>query len=230
MLSVDRKRPNRIRKSRLAAARALNGFWYADIGYPIAGAFFFCMGLLIFATASLNPVPWWRTSLTAAVGLGTAIGFFLALHGDTIFASYVLWHSDSASFPGSMMTFSQGFLGIAAGVLLVMLAALELRHRILNPGPGRRDLSKATTISSDPASAQSDAALNRGPSYLRWVLVPTLAIGVVLLVLAGVCMYAFSPPTGTVNPGEWPHLQNPRGDSQNCRSSASCGRRQRSCS
>ena len=122
----------------------LIGIWYADIGYPIAGAVFLCIGLLIFATASLKPIPLWRPMLTAAIGLGTAIGFFLALHGDTIYSSFSLLRSGTAPYLASTTTFHQGFLGIAAGVFLLMLAAAEVRHRILNPGPRRKERSKST--------------------------------------------------------------------------------------
>jgi hypothetical protein len=175
----------------------LNGIWYADVGYPIAGVFFLCLGLLIFATASLVPVPLWRSMLSAAVGLGAAIGFFLALHGDTIFSSYVLWRSGSAPFPGSMATFQQGFLGIAAGVLLVMLAAVELRHGILNPGPGRRDRPKASE--GEPPTASKPVCLQ--PSYLRTVVVPVLVMVGILAVLFGL-LVAFMPEREPVSLAE----------------------------
>jgi hypothetical protein len=51
--------------------------WYAHLWYPIAGALFLCLGILLFATETLDPVPMWRSITAIVVGLGIAAGFGL---------------------------------------------------------------------------------------------------------------------------------------------------------
>ena len=76
----------------------------------------------------------------ALTGIGTAIGFVMALHGDNVFSSYGIWSSGPVAFNvGEDWTFHQGFIGIAAGVFLIALAAAEVRYRSVNLIP-RRDV------------------------------------------------------------------------------------------
>src|SRR5262249_3351452 len=59
--------------------------WYANLWYPIAGALFLCLGILVFATSPLVPAPWWRSILLIVAGLGIAAGFGLDLVRGTVF-------------------------------------------------------------------------------------------------------------------------------------------------
>jgi hypothetical protein len=73
--------------------------------------------------------------LVAAVGLGLASGFALALIGASALTRFRIWQRWLMG-DGDDWSFGQGFLGLAAGLLLAILAAGEVRARLSNSPPG----------------------------------------------------------------------------------------------
>jgi hypothetical protein len=104
--------------------------WYAHLWYPIAGALFLYIGILVFATSPLTPVPLWRAILVTVAGVAIAGGFGLDLVRGTLFSRFRIYQRWPMG-TGDEWYFQQGFVGIAAGILLAMFAAAEIRQRFL---------------------------------------------------------------------------------------------------
>jgi hypothetical protein len=114
----------------------LAAVWYAHLWYPIAGALFLCLGILVFATGPLVPAPLWRSILVAIAGLGIAAGFGLDfLRGSSIFSRVRIYEKYPLEIMGNgdEWYFQQGLIGMPAGILLAMLAAAEIRQRLAKP-------------------------------------------------------------------------------------------------
>lgn len=118
----------------VGASPQLAAVWYAHVWYPIAGVLFLALCLLLFGTAPLSPPPYWRSILVAAAGLGLASGFALALIGATPFTRFRLWQRWLMG-EGDDWSFGQGFFGLAAGLLLAIVAAAEVRARLTKTRP-----------------------------------------------------------------------------------------------
>jgi hypothetical protein len=113
----------------------LAAVWYADLWYPVAGAVFSCIGLLVFATGPLAPAPWWRTVPVAVAGVGLAVGFAAAMARGSVFSRFRIYQRWPMG-GGDEWYFQQGALGLAAGALLAVFAAAEIRARLAGPaGP-----------------------------------------------------------------------------------------------
>jgi hypothetical protein len=116
----------------IEAARSkpeLAAIWYPHAWYPIAGALFLCIGILVFATSPLVPAPLWRSIPLIVIGLGIATGFGVELFLGTVFSRlrvYQRWPMGT----GDEWHFHQGLIGISAGVLLAIFAAAEVRLRL----------------------------------------------------------------------------------------------------
>jgi hypothetical protein len=119
----------------IEAARAtpeLAAIWYAHLCYPIAGALFLCIGVLVFAITSLTPAPLWRAIPVTVAGLGIAAGFGLDLVRGTVFSRFRIFQRWPMG-TGDKWYFQQWLIGIAAGVLLAIFAAAEIRQRLGKP-------------------------------------------------------------------------------------------------
>ena len=117
----------------VGASPQLAAMWYAHVWYPIAGVLWLALGLLCYATAPLTPPPYWRSMLVAGMGLGLASGFALALIGASALTRFRIWQRWLMG-EGDDWSFGQGFLGLAAGILLAILAAAEVRMRLSRSG------------------------------------------------------------------------------------------------
>lgn len=107
----------------------LAAVWYADIWYPVAGGIFLVLGVLVFATAPLTPPPWWRSVPLVFAGLGMATGFVVQMATGSVFARLRIYQRWPMGV-GDEWSLPQGLIGIAAGVLLMLFAAAEIRHRL----------------------------------------------------------------------------------------------------
>jgi len=107
----------------------LAAVWYATLWHPIAGTVFLALGLLVFATAPVEPPPLWRSSLAAIAGFGLAVGFAIACATESVFSRVRLWHRFSMGV-GADWYFGQSFLGLGAGLALALFAAIEIRRRL----------------------------------------------------------------------------------------------------
>jgi hypothetical protein len=126
----------------------LAAIWYADLWYPIAGAVFLALGLFVFATVPLAPAPLWRSIPLAILGLGLAVGFGTALAGASIFTRFLLWQRWPIG-SGKEWYFGQGFVGIAAGLLLAVFAVVEVRQRLGNRKEEVQSIRADTSVPAD---------------------------------------------------------------------------------
>ena len=105
--------------------------WYASAWDLVAGGLFLGLSLLLFATAPLARPPLWRSSLVMIAGFGMAVGFALEkiLGWGTAFQRFpVCWRWQIAT--GDEWYFQQSLIGIAAGLLLAILGAIEIRKHL----------------------------------------------------------------------------------------------------
>jgi len=105
--------------------------WYASAWDLVAGGLFLGLGLLLFATAPLARPPLWRSILVMIAGFGMAVGFALEkiLGWGTTFRRFpVYWRWQIAT--GDEWYFQQSLIGIAAGLLLAILGAIEIRKHL----------------------------------------------------------------------------------------------------
>jgi len=107
--------------------------WYANLWYPIAGALFLCIGIMVFATASLAPPPLWRSLSVAIIGLGIAIGFAVAVTGDGVIPRFAVYERWIFVPPRNEWWGLQGLFGMAAAILVTILGAAEIRKRLERP-------------------------------------------------------------------------------------------------
>jgi hypothetical protein len=107
----------------------LAAVWYRTLWHPIAGGLFLALGLLVFATAPLEPPPLWRSIAVGIAGFGLAVGFAIGWVTETVFSRLVLWQR-FAMGNGEDWYFGQSLLGLGAGLTLAVLAALETRRRL----------------------------------------------------------------------------------------------------
>jgi hypothetical protein len=110
----------------------LAAVWYAHLWYPIAGMLFLSIGIFAFATEPLEPAPLCRSVPLTVAGLAIAVGFGLDLAEGSVFLRwrvYQRWPMGT----GDEWYFQQGLIGMAAGVLLAILAAAEIRQRLARP-------------------------------------------------------------------------------------------------
>ena len=105
----------------------LAALWYRSLWHPIAGGLCLALGLLVFATAPVNPPPLWRSILVGVAGFGLAVGFAIVWATETVFSRMVLWQR-FAMGNGEEWYFGQSLLGLGAGLTLAVLAALEMRR------------------------------------------------------------------------------------------------------
>jgi len=108
--------------------------WYASAWDLVAGGLFLGLGLLLFATAPLARPPLWRSILVMIAGFGMAAGFALEkiLGWGTTFRRFpVYWRWQIAT--GDEWYFQQSLIGIAAGLLLAILGAIEIRKHLAPP-------------------------------------------------------------------------------------------------
>ncbi|MBS0266883.1 MAG: PDZ domain-containing protein, partial [Planctomycetes bacterium] len=107
----------------------LAAIWYAGVWYPIAGALFCGMGLLVFATAPIVPAPWTRSVIVMLAGFSIAVGFGVALASGSVFTRFRVYQRWPMGV-GDEWSLSQGWIGVVAGLLLSWFAAAELRQRL----------------------------------------------------------------------------------------------------
>jgi CysZ protein len=107
----------------------LAAIWYANPWYPIAGGLFLGIGILVFATAPVAPAPWWRSGLVIVAGLGIAVGFAVEMACGSVFARFRVYQRWPMGV-GDEWYAQQGWIGVAAGVLLACFAAAEIRRRL----------------------------------------------------------------------------------------------------
>jgi tRNA A-37 threonylcarbamoyl transferase component Bud32 len=107
--------------------------WYANLWYPIAGALFILVGIIIFATSPVTPPPLWRSIFVAIAGLGIAIGFAVAVAGDGVFPRFAVFERWIFVPTKNDWCGLQGLFGLAAGVLVAILGAAEIRQRLKKP-------------------------------------------------------------------------------------------------
>ena len=113
----------------------LAAIWYASAWDPVAGALFLCLGILLFATGPLVPVPWWRSIPVSVAGIGIAVGFAVEMLWNVHYSSWaLLWrlriYNRWPMGGGDEWDFHQGLVGMAAGILLAVFAAAEIRKRL----------------------------------------------------------------------------------------------------
>jgi predicted Ser/Thr protein kinase/ribosomal protein L7/L12 len=107
--------------------------WYANRWYPIAGALFICVGIIVFATAPVAPPPLWRSISVAIAGLGIAIGFAVAVAGDGVFPRFAVYERWIFVPTRNEWCGLQGLIGMTAAVLVTILGATEIRQRLRKP-------------------------------------------------------------------------------------------------
>jgi hypothetical protein len=107
--------------------------WYANLWYPIAGALFILVGIIKFATSPVTPPPLWRSIFVAIAGLGIAIGFAIAVAGDGVFPRFAVFERWVFVPTKNDWCGLQGLFGLAAGVLVAILGAAEIRQRLKKP-------------------------------------------------------------------------------------------------
>lgn len=112
----------------VAQTPELAAVWYKSLWHPIAGGLFLALGLVVFATAPLEPPPLWRSIAVGIVGFGLAAGFAVCWATETVFSRVVPWQR-FAMGQGAESSFGQTILGLAAGLILAVLAAREARRR-----------------------------------------------------------------------------------------------------
>ena len=118
-----------------AAPNQIAVVWYANLWYPIAGASFILVGILVFATAGVSPPPLWRSIFVAIAGLGIAIGFAIAVAGDGVFPRFAVFERWIFVPTKNDWCGLQGLFGMAAAVLVAVLGAAEIRQRLRKPTP-----------------------------------------------------------------------------------------------
>jgi len=111
----------------------LAAVWYSHPWYPLAGVIFLALGLLLFGTGPLAPPPFWRSVVVGVLGLALAAGFAFGLAVETVFTRWRIWQRWLMG-NGDDWCFGQGYAGIAAGILLAVLAAVEARARLSGGG------------------------------------------------------------------------------------------------
>jgi len=107
--------------------------WYANLWYPIAGALFILVGIVVFATAPVASPPLWRSIAVAIAGLGIAIGFAVAVAGDGVFSRFAVYERWIFVPTRNDWCGLQGLFGMAAAILMATLAATEIRQRLRKP-------------------------------------------------------------------------------------------------
>ena len=174
-----------------AAPNQLAAVWYANLWYPIAGALFICVGIIAFATASVAPPPLWRSISVAIAGVGIAIGFAVAVTGDSVFPRFAVYERWIFVPTRNEWCGLQGLIGMAAAVLVTILGAVEIRQRLTRPpaalaSPAALAPAQATFVSSQPRLSKTALA------GAVW------AFGFLLFALMSLFIAEFSPfPDGT---------------------------------
>jgi tRNA A-37 threonylcarbamoyl transferase component Bud32 len=118
-----------------AGQNQIAAVWYANLWYPIAGALFILVGIIVFATSPVAPPPLWRSVLVAIAGLGIAIGFAIAVAGDGVFPRFAVFERWIFVPTKNDWCGLQGLFGLAAAVLVTVLGAGEIRQRLRKPTP-----------------------------------------------------------------------------------------------
>jgi hypothetical protein len=113
--------------------------WYKSVWHPIAGGLFLALGLLVFATAPVEPPPLWRSSLVAIAGFGLTVGFAIAWATESVFSRVRIWQRFVMG-EGAEWYFGQSLLGLGAGLALALFAAMEIRRRLASQGSGTTPL------------------------------------------------------------------------------------------
>jgi hypothetical protein len=108
----------------------LAAIWYADAWYPIAGAIFFGIAVLVFATAPIVPAPWSRSVFVILAGISIAVVFGVVLASSSVFSRLRIYQRWPMGV-GDEWYMYQGLIGVAAGVLLSCFASAEVRQRLL---------------------------------------------------------------------------------------------------
>jgi hypothetical protein len=108
-----------------------SGLSYRNPVAPAAGGVAFILALLVFITEPKQPPPRWRPLLLLIFGLILAAAFAVA--SAAALPSIPLARFSDLPTGGALLP-GQGWLGVAAAVLLVFLAANELR--LANQGKG----------------------------------------------------------------------------------------------
>ncbi|HUD47554.1 MAG TPA: hypothetical protein VMR33_12030, partial [Candidatus Baltobacteraceae bacterium] len=109
--------------------------WYANLWYPVAGALFIFVGIIVFATGPVVPPPLWRSILVAIAGLGIAVGFAVAVAGDSVFPRFPVYERWIFVPTRNQWCGLQGLFGMAAAVAVTILGAAEIRQRVRKPPP-----------------------------------------------------------------------------------------------
>jgi len=120
----------------------LAAIWYSSAWFPIAGAFFFGIAVLLFATAPIVPTPWSRSIIMIIAGFLIAVGFGVALATDSVFSRLRVYQRWPMGV-GDEWYLYQGLIGLVAGVLLSCFASVEVRQRLLEQknGAGVKDMN-----------------------------------------------------------------------------------------
>lgn len=109
-------------------APELAAVWYRSLWHPMAGGLFLALGLLVFATAPVDPPPLWRSIAVGIAGFSLAVGFAVSWATESVFSRVRVWQR-FAMGDGAEWYFGQSLLGLGAGLMLALLAALEARRR-----------------------------------------------------------------------------------------------------
>lgn len=110
----------------------LAAVWYKTLWHPIAGGLSLGLALLVFATTPADPPPPWRAIVVGIVGFGLAAGFAIAWPMESVFIPVRVWQRFTMG-GGANWYFGQTILGLAAGLMLAVLAAFEVRGRRKSP-------------------------------------------------------------------------------------------------
>jgi len=135
----------------------LAAIWYSDAWYPIAGALFFGIAVLLFATAPIVPAPWSRSVIVILAGFSIAVVFGVALASGSVFSRFRVYQRWPMG-GGAEWYIYQGLIGVVAGVLLSCFASAEVRQRLVG---GNNKMNRQLVDAAAEQSGEREPPMTR---------------------------------------------------------------------